>query len=91
MLLEHKVIRVILLGYSSNNTTILSSVYNLSTTCFGRCCCGHQQVGYNLSEKLYRYDITEQLLVLVLVRGRDLVYSKLVGVCVQMVKSMYIT
>jgi len=36
-----------------------------STTCFGQCCCGHHQVGYNLSEKLYRYDKTEQLLVLV--------------------------
>ena len=23
------------------------------------CCCGHHQVGYNSSEKLYRYDITQ--------------------------------
>jgi hypothetical protein len=58
-LLEHKVI--ILWWYCSHNTTVLSSVYNLSTstTCFGQCCIGHHQVGYNLSEKLYRYDITQ--------------------------------
>jgi len=56
-LLEPKVI--IVQGYSSPNTTILSGVYNLSTTCFGQCCCGHHQVGYNLSDKLYRYDITQ--------------------------------
>ena len=52
-LLEPKVI--IVQGYSSPNTTILSGVYNLSTTCFGQCCWGHHQVGYNLSEKLYTY------------------------------------
>ena len=58
-LLEPKVI--ILQGHSSHNTIILPGVYNLSTstTCFGQCCCGHHQVGYNLSEKLYRYDITQ--------------------------------
>jgi len=39
-------------------TTIVSAVYNLSTTCFGHCCCGHHQVGYNLSEKIYRYGTT---------------------------------
>jgi len=58
-LLEPKVI--ILRGYSSHNTDILSAVYNLSTTCFGQCCCGHHQVGYNLSEKLYWYDITQKI------------------------------
>ena len=43
---------IILQGYNSRNTTILSGVYNLSNTCFDRCCCGHLQVGYNiLSEK----------------------------------------
>jgi hypothetical protein len=56
-LLEPKLITVPV--YSSHNTAILSGVYNLSTACFGHCCCGHHQVGYNLSEKLYRYDITQ--------------------------------
>jgi len=56
-LLEPKVI--ILKGYSSHNTIILPSVHKLSITCFGQCCCGHHQGGYNLSEKLYRYDITQ--------------------------------
>ena len=32
---------IILQGYSSHNTTIISGVYNLSTTCFGQCCCVH--------------------------------------------------
>jgi len=50
---------IILYGYSGHNTAILSAVHNLSTTCFGQCFCGHHQVGYNLSEKLYRYDITQ--------------------------------
>ena len=49
-LLEPRVI--ILSGYSSRNTTVLSGVYNLSTTCFGHCCCGHlQSFLYSFSDK----------------------------------------
>jgi len=51
---------IILEWYGSHNT----GLYNLSTTCFGQCCCGHHQVGYNVSGKLYKYN-TEQILVLV--------------------------
>jgi hypothetical protein len=51
----HKVI--IPQGYNSHNTSILSSVYNLSTTCFGHCYCGHHQVGYNLSENWKEYEV----------------------------------
>jgi len=79
-LLEYKVI--ILQGCSSHNTTTLSAIYNLSTTCFGQCCCGHHQVAYNLSEKLYGYN-REQLIVLVWISGRGLVYTKSVGVCAE--------
>jgi len=45
---------MILQGYSGRNTTTLSGVYNLSpTTCFGHCCCGHHQVGYNFYQRSY--------------------------------------
>jgi len=41
--------------YFPNNLSNLST----STTCFGQCCCGYHQVGYNFSEKQYRYDTTQ--------------------------------